>query len=93
MDDAISTRSDAPLDEKPSLAVIDRVAELEGEDPADLSPPLYDAIDPKALDSLFQPSDSGHSETVETVRFTYHGYNVRVQSDGAVTVVESARAR
>ncbi|MCU4971408.1 hypothetical protein OB955_01460 [Halobacteria archaeon AArc-m2/3/4] len=95
MDDAISTRSDTLFEEKPSLTVIDRVAELEGEDPVDLTPPLYDAIDPEALDSLFQSSRFERAETVETVQFTYLGYDVRVQSGGEVIVADtdSARAR
>lgn len=90
MDDAISTRSETLFDEKPSLTVIDRIAELEGEDPAELSPPLYASIDPQALDSLFRSSNAGESQTVQ---FTYLGYDVCVRSDGTITVSEPARAR
>lgn len=92
MDDAISTRSETLFDEKPSLAVIDRIAELEGEEPAELSPPLYASIDPQALDSLVRSSNTGESRTVETVQFTYLEYDVCVRSDGEVIVSESARA-
>lgn len=93
METVISTRSETLFDEKPSLAVIDRIAELEGEDPAELSPPLYDAIDPQALDSLFRPSNAGESRAVQTVQFTYLEYDICVRSDGEITVSESDRAR
>ena len=69
--------------ETPSLEVIERVASLEGTDPLAL-PPLYDAIDPEALNSLVRPSGSDGARTEATVRFTYCGYDVRVSADGEV---------
>lgn len=61
-----------------SIAVIRAVASKEGVDPTDLDVPLYDAVDPSALDSLFQSGFDGH------VRFTYYGYEVSVFDDGRV---------
>lgn len=72
-------------DEKPSLTVIDRIAALEETDPVEL-PPLYDAIDPEALDSLVDPPATDDSRTASTVRFAYCGYDVRVRSDGEIMV-------
>jgi hypothetical protein len=42
--------------------------------------PLYDAIDPDALESLFQAGATGR------VRFAYEGYDVTVHTDGEVDV-------
>lgn len=74
-------------DRTTSLAVIERVADLEETDPISL-PPLYDAVDPEALDSICQSTADG-PRTGATVRFTYCGYDVRVGDDGTIDVSEA----
>lgn len=65
-----------------SQVVVEAVASAEGVDPLDLEVPLYDAVDPDALDALFR---SG--ATVDgRVEFEYHGYEVTVTGDGHVTL-------
>lgn len=64
-----------------SLSVIDALATELDADPVELEP-LYNVIDPEALDQLFQ--DDG-SATV-TVRFTYDGHAVDVRSDGTIQI-------
>lgn len=54
-----------------SVDIIRAVASQTGEDPVEL-PPLYDYIDPDALESLFTVQQSGQ------VEFTYLGYCVSV---------------
>ena len=73
--------------ETPSIEIIEQVASLEETDPVAL-PPLYDTVDPEALDSLFHSSTSGGARAESTVRFTYCGYDVRVGADGDVVVSE-----
>ncbi|WP_256558104.1 HalOD1 output domain-containing protein [Halomarina litorea] len=69
----------------PSVAVIEHVADHEGTDPLELSPPLHDVIDPDALDRLCTGTDSaGH------VAFSYCGYLVTVTTDGDVSLEERA---
>lgn len=68
-----------------SIRVVEAVAEREGIDPLEVSPPLHDAIDPNALDALFEPTASGRRAD-GTVSFTYHGYRVRVESDGRIAL-------
>lgn len=72
-----------------STAVIDEIAAHEGVDPMDLKPPLYDVIDPDALDMLFpdpgEPSDTPTGRVV----FTYCGYEVEVTSTGGVRISDS----
>ena len=67
--------SDQPV----SMAVIEAVAEAEGVDPVDLREPLFDVIDPDALEILFRDG-TGY------VVFEYHGYEVAVDSDRNVDV-------
>lgn len=74
-----------PMDGKPSLSVVERIATLEETDPIAL-PPLYDAIDPEALDSLVASSTTGDSRPPAEIRFTYCGYDVLVERDGTIAI-------
>lgn len=62
-----------------SEAVLQTIADAEGVDPADLEAPLYEALDPDALDALFRTD-------VGSVTFGYHGYTVTVFADGTVDI-------
>lgn len=75
---------------KPSETVVDLIADLEGLDPVELSPPLYSVVDPEALDALFnQPIDvAAESLTTSHVQFQYRGYTIRVHGDGEVAIVK-----
>lgn len=81
----------------PSIEVIQQIAAADGVDPANLDPPLYEVIDPDALDALAQSisSSSGTHRTgvgdetepaVRTIEFSYRGYLVRVDNTGSVDV-------
>jgi hypothetical protein len=72
------------LSKPPSQAVVEAVASAEGLDPLELPVPLYDAIDPDALDALFQDDD-----TDGRVEFSYYGYDVTVTDVGDVRLEES----
>lgn len=63
----------------PSEAVLYELAALEGVQPEELNPPLFDVVDPDALDGLF-------TGTTGTVSFEYHGYSVTVDSSANVTL-------
>lgn len=65
-----------------SAAVIESVAAREGVAPHRLAEPLYETINPDALDALFQRSTG-------TVVFEFHGYIVKVRSDGGVELTEA----
>ena len=75
----------------PSTRVIEAVAKKEDVSPIDLLPPLYDAIDPDALDALFQMQWGANAQRVE-VEFTYRNYLIRVQNTPKldVTIRENA---
>lgn len=62
----------------PSTAVIQSTAAFLGRDPIELEP-LGEAIDTDALDSLFLDcSHVSEGGTSGTVRFEYHGVDVRI---------------
>jgi len=78
-----NTRTDEPT-AKPSLRVVEAVADADGVDPVRLDPPLHSAIDPEALDRLFEPTPTG--PRAGTVRFSYRDHDVTVHPDGTVDV-------
>jgi hypothetical protein len=75
---------DQPL----SAAVIDAVADAADRDPAELGTPLYDQIDPDALDNLFSDRHNGMARGSGHVVLNLLDYEVTVYSDGYVVVRE-----
>ncbi|GAB3669626.1 HalOD1 output domain-containing protein [Halopiger thermotolerans] len=81
--------------EQPSVRVAEAIAAAEGVDPVDLEPPLYDAIDPDALDSLADSlrRDAARShEAAARVEFTYRTYRIEVEVGNEVDVTLTERA-
>lgn len=68
------------------MKVVKAVAAREGVDPVTLTPPLYEAINPDALSSLFESQASEMDQRTGSVMFTYNGYTVTVSSDGEVVL-------
>lgn len=65
-----------------SLAIVSRVADAEGVESRELAP-LYESVDPDALDALV---DSVTGGSTLSVQFTYCGYVVTVNADGVINV-------
>lgn len=80
----------SPIDGQETLPaeVVATVADHEGVDPMALDPPLYEAIDPDALDSLFPSGANGQRGSPGRLTFTYNGYRVSVTSDGDVEIFD-----
>lgn len=72
----------------PSMQIVREVATVDGVDPAELTPPLYEVIDPDALDAMVQTVGSD-----VTVEFTYRGHAIRVDGSGRVAVGSHDRDR
>lgn len=70
--------------ESVSTRVVSAIADAKGVDPLDL-PPLFEDIDPDALDSLFEATATS-PRTEGRLTFTIDGYEVVVYSDETVTV-------
>jgi hypothetical protein len=64
-----------------SVRVTKAIAELEGCDPALVSPPLVDVIEPEAIDSLTQWGDD-----TARIEFEYAGHEVSIEASGEVYV-------
>lgn len=62
-------------------SVIETIAIVEDVAPTDLSPPLYEIVDPDALETLFTDG-----QTLGKVVFNYGMYEVSVFSDGYVSL-------
>lgn len=75
-DDRLALHADATASE----AVVATVADRAGTEPIAL-PPLYDSIDPDALDAIFRDDHPGR------VTFSYAGYEVTVCGRDQVTVI------
>lgn len=63
---------------RPSVAVVEAVATATGYGPYDV-PPLYEVIDPDALDDLFSPKRDGTPRRAGRVTFRLAGCNVTVR--------------
>ncbi|WP_410767275.1 HalOD1 output domain-containing protein [Haloferax sp. DFSO60] len=67
----------------PSTAVIETVAVAANCEPTALEP-LYNTVDPDALDALLGSSDFHSTDGLTTVSFEFAGHSVTVQANGVV---------
>jgi len=70
-------------------AVIWALADAAGVDPTDL-PPLFDYVDPDALDALFNHYERG-ADSDSIFNFQVDTWNVFVRSDGRIRVCDATR--
>ncbi|MGQ4554837.1 HalOD1 output domain-containing protein [Halobellus sp. GM3] len=83
-DSSAVTRMRGP-DEEPSWSVIEAVAEATGTDLARLRP-LYDVIDPDALDAICDSAGPERGSSNACVAFRFEGCAVSVYADGRTVV-------
>ncbi|MFY4814048.1 HalOD1 output domain-containing protein [Haloarcula argentinensis] len=67
---------------RPSAAVTEYISAMTGREQTDFAP-LYETIDPEALDSLL---DSPKRSTPVSISFEYAGHSVTVRSDGELVI-------
>lgn len=82
----ITIEPDAMPGSRLSEAVVEAVADAEGVSPLELRPPLFEVVDPDALDKLFPLPSLEQGRTEGHVTFEYCGYEVTVQPDGVISV-------
>ncbi len=87
--DAGSVTTFDPETDAASQAVVTAVAALADTDPSALSP-LYDVVEPDAIDSLCEHAQRVGDGTVHRLWFGYEGFDVCVRSDGQIRVLESS---
>ncbi|WP_277542716.1 HalOD1 output domain-containing protein [Haloarcula laminariae] len=71
-----------------SYRVVEAICREAGAAPAELDP-LYDSIDPDALDALFATAPSGPDRIGLRVSFRFAGYRVTVSGDGSVDIADA----
>lgn len=69
-----------------SERVIAAVADVTDTAPKDLTPPLFSAVDPEALDAVVESLGDGSHAPESRVEFAYCGCDVTVKADGRVIV-------
>lgn len=69
-----------------SEAVINAVADAKDVSTVDVTPPLYDVIDPDALEAVVASMTRRPGEPTGRVEFSYSGYEVTVTGDEDVSV-------
>ncbi|WP_226004697.1 HalOD1 output domain-containing protein [Natrinema salinisoli] len=74
-----------PADDRASQAIVHAVAAVIGAEPGDLSP-LYDVVEPDALDSFVEHAQRVGDTGTHQVWFTYEGVDVGVRSDGEIRI-------
>ncbi|USZ70668.1 HalOD1 output domain-containing protein [Natronosalvus halobius] len=84
-EDAPLTFTFDPMEETPAQAIIDAVAAANGCDPLSL-PPLFDAIDPDALNGLVSQPRSGPARRSWALSFEYGGWLVTVDADHQIVL-------
>lgn len=67
-----------------SERIVNEVATCDGVDPVEL-PPLFDAVDPDALEALFAPTANGEKRRGK-IWFSYADYDVTIEYDGEPVV-------
>ncbi|SIR91430.1 HalOD1 output domain-containing protein [Natronorubrum thiooxidans] len=79
------TTFDPDAGERASNAVITAVATLLDASPVELDP-LYEAIEPDALDSLVDHARRINDAGTHQLQFVYEGFDVGVQTDGRIRI-------
>lgn len=79
-----TTTENTQSNSRVTVAIIEAVATEADVDPAAM-PPLFERIDPDALDALFAPTMTGSARS-GTIEFPYCGYEVSVRYDDDVSV-------
>lgn len=69
-----------------SRAIVEAIADAKGVSPVDLQPPLYEAVDPDALEQFVASVHDRPNTTDLRVTFTYAGHEVTVSGDGDVSI-------
>jgi hypothetical protein len=99
MDNVLDSECDEGIRDADSSAygisdrVVLAVADAEGTSPLELTPPLFESIDPDALDSIFENTVTGRGRTEGRVYFEMSGCEVEVHATGHVRVTDLERGK
>lgn len=65
----------------PSTAVVSVVAEITGGDPTTMTP-LYEVLDPDALDAIVSPANHPRESPCVHAEFVYQDYRIHIDATG-----------
>lgn len=68
------------------VTILTEIAQREGDPPQELTPQLYDVIDPDALEGLFKQPIYGEPRDTLTLEFTYLDYRIVVRSPNEIEI-------
>lgn len=74
-----------PEIESPCEAIMRALATISGNDQLDMQPPLFESVDPDALNRIITSSQSGTTR----VSFTHSDYQVMIESNGNLHLTET----
>ncbi|WP_083252679.1 HalOD1 output domain-containing protein [Haladaptatus sp. W1] len=83
-DNPLNDRQRTATEPSISFLILEAVTAREEINPGDC-PPLYDVIDPDALDNLFATTQAGN-ERHGKVTFQYCGYHITVSGDRTISL-------
>lgn len=84
---SFDTTLDLARGESPSEAVLRSLAAVTGVDQLEIEPPLYESIDPDALDQLFESAQSDDLH----VSFAHSDHRIIIDGNGDLSIQEVAR--
>lgn len=71
----------------PSTVLIETIADVTDRTPTEMEP-LYDSVDPDALDALLKNDGTAHLAQALSISFTFEGFHVTLRSDGHLELIE-----
>jgi hypothetical protein len=75
--------------QSPSEKVVTKLAAAKGIDPTEVEP-LFNSLDPDALDIIFENLAQGPDREQGKVEFTHAGHSITVRADGSVAIDKSS---
>ena len=85
----VEAEYDSKSDSSATEAVIRALADAVGVEPTEL-PPLFDTVDPDAINALFDPSDRA-TDGNTLLSFQVDTWNVFIRSDGRIRVCDATQ--
>lgn len=85
----LDTDQDSDSTESIVVSILTEIARREGDPPQELVPPLYNVIDPDALETLFRKPISGESQKTVTLEFTYLDYRIVVRGPSEIEIQDA----
>ncbi|MFC6862967.1 HalOD1 output domain-containing protein [Halomicroarcula sp. GCM10025817] len=83
----VDAEYDSTSGRPPTETIIRALADAAGVEPVDL-PPIYEYVDPEALDALFEGHD-GDTDSDTILSFQVDAWNVFVHSDGRIRICDA----